>query len=421
MKASFTTLVAVLTIGSVGLVAANALACDVGGYGGYGRSVGYVRNSYAAAPSFAPTFAPGHCMIVVLPGDSWFSICSREYGNSGVWSRVAEFNGMPQNLPLTVGMQLRLPVINPNGSLSLSAAPAMMASAPVQGFNGGFRQGLPQGFPQGMQQGNLPQGFAQGGMPQGAQFGQPGGMPQGIQQGGLPQANGFAPQGQGFAPQQGQMGLPQGGQLGQPGGIPQGAQFGQQGQQLGPQGPMNGPQGQGFAPQGGQPGPQAQQLDPQGQPIGQQGEQVAPQAPIAPQAPGDASENIGMVPQLDDANQANGQAGLPSVQPGLPNGQPAVQNAAPNGRPLPSIVIGSLMSIGGQQLGNERGMVHLTVNGTTQMLEIVEWNANGAKVKVPANLPAGVQAQLEIIRADGSIVTKDQVQLAAGQKLAAGN
>jgi hypothetical protein len=58
------------------------------------------------------------------------------------------------------------------------------------------------------------------------------------------------------------------------------------------------------------------------------------------------------------------------------------------------------------------------VNGATTMLEIVEWTATGAKVKIPANLPAGVQAELEIIRADGSIVTKDQVQLTAGQQLA---
>ena len=31
------------------------------------------------------------------------------------------------------------------------------------------------------------------------------------------------------------------------------------------------------------------------------------------------------------------------------------------------------------------------------------------KVKIPADLTAGIQAELEIIRADGSIVTKDQV------------
>ncbi len=349
MKASMTALVAVLTIGSVGLMASNALACHGGGYGGgysshYYPSTQYVREVYVQAP----TFAPAHSLIMVLPGDSWFSICVREYGNSVIWSKVADFNGMPQNLPLTIGMQLRLPVINPNGSLSLSSAPAAFAMAP-QGFAGGIPQGLPQG----------------------AQFGQ---------QPGSSQANSLTPQSQGFASQQVQMGIPQGSQ---------------------------------FGPQAG--GPQASQL-------GQQGQQLAPRAPVAPQAPVADSKHIGIAPQFNDANQTNG---MTSGHPGLPNGQAAAPNAAgnvaPSDRPLPSILIGSLMSISGQQLGNERGMVHLNVNSTTRMLEIVEWTASSAKVKVPADLPAGIQAQIEILRADGSVVTKDTVQLVAGQELAAGN
>jgi hypothetical protein len=384
MKASMTTLVAVFTIGSIGLVASSALAWHGGGFGGgYGgySSNYYPNTEYVREVSVqAPIFAPGHSLIVVLPGDSWFSISSREYGNTSVWSRIAEFNGLPQNLPLTVGMQLRLPVINPNGALSISSAPAMVA--PGQGFAGGF-QGQPQGFPQG----NMPQGFAQGGVPQGAQFGQ---------QGNLPQGNGFAPQGQnfaapqGFAPQQGQMGQPQGqpqgGQFGGQGGLPQGGQFGQPGQQ--------------FAPQNGQ--PQAGQFAPQGD-MPQGGQPAAPQGPMNG-------------PQGAAAEVAPPAGGAPNgVANGQPNG-PANPAPAAAGRPLPSIVIGSLMSIGGQQLGNDRGMVHLNVNGQTRMLEVVEWTASGAKVKVPADLPAGIQADLEIIRADGSIVTKDQVQLAAANR-----
>ena len=262
-----------------------------------------------------------------MPGDSWFSICSREYGNSTLWNRIAVFNGLPQNLPLTVGMQLRLPVINPNGSLSLSSAPAAFAMAP-QGFAGGAPQGLPQG----------------------TQF---------RQQVGLPQANGFVPQGQGFAPQQLQMGLPQGAQFGQP------------------------------------------------------SQQLAPQAPIAPQAPEAVSKNVGMVPELN-GNQLNG-------MPGQTNGQPAAPNAGPTDRSLPSILIGSIMAINGPPLGDNRGTVRLIVNGSPVALEIVEWSANAAKVRIPADLPAGIRAQIEILRADGSVVATDAVQLAAGPKLAAAN
>src|SRR3954465_2225327 len=141
MKAFMTTLVAVFSLGSVGLTAASALACHGGGgYGGYSSHYypEYVHPVYVQEQpgGVAPTFAPAHSGIVVMPGDSWFSICSREYGNTGIWSRVADFNGIPQNMQLTGGSRFRLPVINPNGSFSLSSAPAAIAMPP-QGFAGG--------------------------------------------------------------------------------------------------------------------------------------------------------------------------------------------------------------------------------------------------------------------------------------------
>ena len=325
----------------------------------------YVERVYVKEPVVvSPAFAPAHSIVVVMPGDSWPSICAREYGNPGVWSKVADFNGMPQNLQLTGGMQLRLPVINPNGSFSLSSAPPAFAMPP-QGFAGGVPQGLPQGFAGGMPQG-LPQGLA-GGIPQGIPQGLPQGLPQGAQlgpQGGLPQMTGFAPQGQGIAPQQLPMGLPQG------------------------------------APSG-----------PQGQQLGQQMQQLPPQAPMAPQAPEAGSNNIDPATQRI-ADQVTGMSDLL-------NGQPTAPKAGPTDRPLPSILIGSLMTINGQPLGDNRGTVRLIVNGSPVALEIVEWSATAAKVRIPADLPAGIQVQIEILRADGSVVAKDAVQLAAGQKVAA--
>lgn len=377
MNASKKILVAVLTVGSVGLAASSVLACHGGsGYGGgYSSSYyrpQYVERVYVKEPVvIAPSFAPAHSMIVVMPGDSGLAICAREYGNSNPWGKVAQFNGMPGNVQLTAGMQLRLPVINPDGSFSMSSAPAAFA-APPQGFAGGLPQGPPQGMPQGFQQG-MPQGIAQG-MPQG----QPG------PQGGVQQLNGFAPQGQGFNPQQ----LPQG--------LPQGAPMGPQGQPL---------------------GQQAQQLGPQGQPLGQQMQQLPPQGPVAPQGPEAGPNNGGPVAQRI-AEQLTGMTG----EPNGPNaGQPAGPNAGPTDRPLPSIVIGSIMTINGQPLGDARGTVRLMVNGSPVALEIVEWSATSAKVRIPADLPVGLQVQIEILRADGSVVAKDAVQLAAGQKVAAAN
>ena len=67
------------------------------------------------------------------------------------------------------------------------------------------------------------------------------------------------------------------------------------------------------------------------------------------------------------------------------------------------------MSINGQQLGENRGTVRLIINGSPVALEIMEWTATEAKVRIPADLPAGLQVQIEILRADGSAVAKDAV------------
>ena len=255
-----------------------------------------------------------------------------------------------------------------------------------------FASEMPQGGPQanfnapqrGMQQG-MPQGFA-GGMPQGMQR-----APQrrnfAGQQGGMPQMNGSAQQFQGMPQQQSQMGMPQGNVGGPQGGMPQ----------------MNAPvqQIQAMPPQ------QSQMGMPQGD---EGGQQMMPQGQLGSQGP-EGGRDLGSIAQ----RIADQVTGLPEL---LGNAQ-AAPNAAPAGRPLPSIMIGSLMTIGGQQLGDARGTVQLIVNNSPIQLEIVEWSANGAKVRIPGNLPAGVQAQIEILRADGSVVAKDQVQLAAGQKMAA--
>lgn len=479
MKTSKTILIGTFTIGSIGLAATTALACHGGrGYGGYCSHyypTQYVEHAYVTevAPAVvAPTFAPAHSIISVMPGDTWPSICQREYGNPGVWSKIAEFNGIPQNMQLNPGMQLRLPVVNPNGSFSISSAPAAIAMPP-QGFAGGLPQGQPQGMPQGfasgMQQGQpglpqgMPQGFA-GQMPQGQSQGFAGGIPQGQPQG-MPQ--GFAggmSQGhpQGFAgsiPQGQSQGMPQGTPQGFGGSMPQGAPQGTPSAQEGampgvmpfagdmPQGtpqpnltaPQSGllpgmpqefaggaPQGNFAGPQGGTPqgnGPvqQIQAMPPQqpqmglqqGPQSGQPMQQMPPQGPLASQGPEDGPKDAGSTAQRI-ADQLTGLSDLLSSRPATPN-------AGPNDRPLPSIVIGSLMTINGQQLGDNRGTVRLMVNGSPVPLEIVEWSAASAKVRIPGALPPGIQAQIEIMRADGSVVAKDAVQLAAGQKVAAAN
>ena len=199
MKASMTALVLVLTIGSLGLLAGSASACGGGGgygggyggsfYGGYSSHKVYVKKVYVRPIVIEPCYYPFHCFAIVNPGDTWFTLSLREYGKPHLWRKIALFNGLPLNAGLLPGMQIKLPVIHPNGVLLPSSAPApiaLAASAPLS---------LPQA-------GTIP-GIA------------------------APQAN-FVPQVGGIAPQAGPIG-PQANMIPQPGGMPQGAQFAPQG------------------------------------------------------------------------------------------------------------------------------------------------------------------------------------------------
>ena len=319
MKASMTILVAVLTVGSVGLAATSALACHGGSWLRRLQQPLFLSPLRASACTLrkpvivAPTFAPAHSVVVVMPGDSWFSICAREYGNSSPWSKVADFNGMPQNVQLNGGMQLRLPVINPNGSFSLSSAPAAIARCRRKVSPVASRKVCPQGLPQG---------------------GQPG------PQGGVPQVNGFAPQGQGFAPQQ----LPMG-----------------------------------HAPRC----------------TDWSARSAACSASSAVWPPGcrlvrkqQLLRKVRLVRKLLKRTRTTRPVAQRIAEqltglPGEPNGQPAAPNAGPTDRPLPSILIGSIMTINGQPLGDNRGTVRLIVNGSPVALEIVEWSANGCEGSHP--------------------------------------
>lgn len=147
MRTSTTALIAALTIGSLSL-AGSALACGGyggGGYGGWNYNKYYnnhkkvvVKKVYIE-PRYDRCYQPDHCYTYVLPGDTWGSICSREYGNRNLWRNVVSYNGFRTGTPLVVGQKLMLPVVNSNGSLAASNAPAgapfiaeAPAAAPVQ-------------------------------------------------------------------------------------------------------------------------------------------------------------------------------------------------------------------------------------------------------------------------------------------------
>jgi hypothetical protein len=353
MKTSMTALVAVLTIGSLGLLAGSASACGggggygggFGGYGGYNSHKVYVKKVYVHPIVVEPCYHPFHCFAIVNPGDTWFTLSLREYGRPHLWKKIAIFNGLPLNAGLAAGMQLRLPVIHPNGVLLPSSAPAPFAVA------GPAPIGLPQG-------GTIP-GIA------------------------APQAN-FIPQG---GPQAGPIGP-------QAGGLPQGANF------AAPQGaPMNAPamNSQSFG----------------GAPVN--------------------APNMGAPNGAPNMFQGNGPT-MPNSVPqnfGQPNGEAPAMNSAPTANigtvsteaRLPSVAIGSVLTLDGQSLGNDRGIVRLKVNGLALPIEVLEWNATIVKIQLPQlELAGAIKAEIEVLRADGSLASKSAVELTpATNRLALSN
>lgn len=143
MRTSTTALMAALTIGSLSL-AGTAMACG-GGYGGWNYNKNWnnhkkvvVKKVYIE-PRYDRCYHPDHCYVYVFPGDTWGSICFREYGNRNLWRNIVSYNGFRTGSPLVVGQKLMLPVINSDGSLAASNAPAgtpffaeTPAAAPVE-------------------------------------------------------------------------------------------------------------------------------------------------------------------------------------------------------------------------------------------------------------------------------------------------
>ena len=91
--------------------------------------------------------------------------------------------------------------------------------------------------------------------------------------------------------------------------------------------------------------------------------------------------------------------------------------------PLPVIAAGSLVTLDGQTFGNDKGTVRLNVSGTMLPVEIVEWTLNSTKVRLPlANVASATKAELEVVRADGTLASKSAIELTpATTGLALGN
>jgi hypothetical protein len=147
---------------------------------------------------------------------------------------------------------------------------------------------------------------------------------------------------------------------------------------------------------------------------------------------------FGSQPQL---GQQFGQPGLPqapqlnmSAPNVMPNQLPAAEAAQPatpaaNIRvatpeeSFPSVAMGSILMLDGQSLGDMAGTVRMRINGLALPVKVLDWSADGAKIQLPQlELATAIEAEIEVIRADGSLASKSAINLTpAATRLALGN
>ena len=90
---------------------------------------------------------------------------------------------------------------------------------------------------------------------------------------------------------------------------------------------------------------------------------------------------------------------------------------------LPSVTVGSTLMLDGQVFGDEQGVARLRIGGLSLPVEVIEWTSSSAKIRLPqVELTAPLKAEIEVLRADGSVASKTAIELTpAASRLALGN
>jgi hypothetical protein len=145
----------------------------------------------------------------------------------------------------------------------------------------------------------------------------------------------------------------------------------------------------------------------------------------------------GLAPQAMQMNASGGSIGpqasfngpvtdpiiTPNARPSAPTLPTANIRVASAERSLATVAVGSELSLDGQALGGEKGIVRLRINGLALPVEVLEWSADAAKIRLPElDVDGSMKAELEVVRADGSLASKTAIELtSAATRLALGN
>ena len=108
---------------------------------------------------------------------------------------------------------------------------------------------------------------------------------------------------------------------------------------------------------------------------------------------------------------------------------PVTSNFASSTKPvetepaLPKVSVGSTLLVDGQVFGEEAGVARLRISGVSLPIEVLEWTNSSTKIRLPElEVTSATKAEIEILRADGSLASKSGIELTPAEtKLALGN
>jgi hypothetical protein len=87
--------------------------------------------------------------------------------------------------------------------------------------------------------------------------------------------------------------------------------------------------------------------------------------------------------------------------------------------PRPKVTVGSTLLVDGQTFGDKQGAARLRVSGLSLPIEVLEWTTSSVKIHLPTvELTSATKADIEVVRADGSLASQTAVELGAATEVA---
>lgn len=85
----------------------------------------------------------------------------------------------------------------------------------------------------------------------------------------------------------------------------------------------------------------------------------------------------------------------------------------------PQVNVGSTLLVDGQTFGNKQGAARLRVGGAALKIEVIEWKSSAVKIRLPElALDSTTNADIEVVRADGSLASKTGIELTTPTEVA---